>query len=192
MIAELPDGTVQTVAQGLAPYLAAYVQARLSGRRAASCPGIHAVSDQLATFARQLDTIEAIRITVDRNAVVVLTGLRFGKLDVPLATGGISEPAVGARMTFTDGALAIEDHRLALPYSRLVRLALDRGIIPSVDPAAYDLPTLLPISSTAITSARSSRRTPAPASARSTRWRARPRCEPWPRSGTSTSTRSTA
>jgi hypothetical protein len=143
MIAELPAGNVQTVAQALAPYLAAYVQARLSDVAPRLVPGIHAVSDQLASFSQQLDTIEAIRITPDRNAVVVLTGLRFGKLDVPLATGGISEPAVGARVTFAGGELEIEDHRLALPYSRLVRLALDRGIIPAVDPAAYDLPTLL-------------------------------------------------
>lgn len=143
MIGELPDGSVKSVAQGLAPYLAAYLQARLSEVAPRLLPGMHAVSDQLATFAQQLDTIEAIRIDADRNAVVVLTGLRVGKLDVPLAMGGIPEPAVGARTTFDDGALAIEDHRLALPYSRLVRLALDRGIIPAVDPAAYDLPTLL-------------------------------------------------
>jgi hypothetical protein len=143
MIAELPDGTVKSVAQGLAPYLAAYLQARLSQVAPQLVPGIHAVSDQLATFSQQLDTIEAIRIDGDRNAVVVLTGLRVGKIDVPLSTGGIPEPAVGARVMFADGDLAIEDHRLALPYSRLVRLALDRGIIPTVDPAAYDLPTLL-------------------------------------------------
>jgi hypothetical protein len=143
MIAELPDGSVKTVAQGLAPYLAAYLQARLSEVAPRLLPGIHAVSDQLATFSQQLDLIEGIRIDADRNAVVVLTGLRVGKLDVPLALGGIPEPAVGARTTFAAGALTIEDHRLAVPYSRLVRLALDAGIIPTVDPGAWDLPSLL-------------------------------------------------
>jgi len=143
MIAALPDGQAKTVAEDLAPFIAAYLDARLAAVAPRFLPGMHALSDQLASLAQQLDTIEAIRITPDHNAVRVLLGLHVGTADVMLATGGISEPAVAAKISFDRGALAIDEHRLELPYSRMLRLALDRGIIPAVDPGAYDLATLL-------------------------------------------------
>ena len=173
LISQLPDGRTKTIASELAPFLAAYLDARLAETSPRLLPGMHAVSDALASFSQQLDPIEQLQIApqspgrdeelqaapelppgrgeelwsapsgVEHAATIAITGLRIGKLDVPLAAGGIPEPAVAARVTYTTGMLMIGDHRLSLPYSRLVRLALDRGIIPAVDPHATDLPTLL-------------------------------------------------
>lgn len=161
MIASLPDGNAKTVATELAPFLAAYLDARLADVSPRLLPGMHAISDALASFSQQLEPIEELRIAPDAFAAtpadppnalatagdhaasIAITGLRVGKLDVPLAAGGIPEPAVAARVTYATGSLTIGDHRLSLPYSRIVRLVLDRGIIPAVDPQASDLPTLL-------------------------------------------------
>lgn len=146
LISELPDGRTKTIATELAPFLAAYLDARLAETSPRLLPGMHAVSDALASFSQELQPIEELRIAPDAPpaaATIAITGLRIGKLDVPLALGGIPEPAVAARVTYAASALTVGTHRLALPYSRLVRLALDRGIIPAVDPQASDLPTLL-------------------------------------------------
>ncbi|HSN30160.1 MAG TPA: hypothetical protein VLT45_27925 [Kofleriaceae bacterium] len=179
LISELPDGRTKTIAAELAPFLAAYLDARLAETSPRLLPGMHAVSNALASFSQELQPIEELRIAPDappaertsatgdhaatfatdhaatfatdhvatvasdHAATIAITGLRIGKLDVPLALGGIPEPAVAVRVTYEAGALTVGAHRLALPYSRLVRLALDRGIIPAVDPQANDLPTLL-------------------------------------------------
>jgi len=166
MIASLPDGNAKTIATELAPFLAAYLDARLADVSPRLLPGMHAVSDALASFSQELEPIEQLRIAPDafsatpadppnapstadaskasdHAASIAITGLRVGKLDVPLAAGGIPEPTVAARVTYATGTLTIGDHRLSLPYSRIVRLVLDRGIIPAVDPQASDLPTLL-------------------------------------------------
>ncbi|MBV8759652.1 MAG: hypothetical protein JO257_20350 [Deltaproteobacteria bacterium] len=171
LIGQLPEGRTKTIASELAPFLAAYLDARLAETSPRLLPGMHAVSDGLARFSQQLEPVEELHVTAEpppgrteevagsesghteptairaaapaHAATITLTGLRIGKLDVPLAAGGIPEPAVAVRVTYSAGSLMIGDHRLSLPYSRLVRLALDRGIIPAVDPAASDLPTLL-------------------------------------------------
>jgi hypothetical protein len=104
---------------------------------------MHAMSDALVHLTEQLDTIETIRIAPDRAAVRTVTGLRVASTDVMLAAGGIGEPAIAAKVDFDHGALTIGEHRLELPYSRMLRLAIDRGIVPSIEPGAYDLATLL-------------------------------------------------
>lgn len=157
LIAQLADGRTKTIATDLAPFLAAYLDARLAETSPRLLPGMHAVSDALARFSQEIDPIEELRIVPrnatgsavpqggagDHAAALAITGLRIGKLDVPLALGGIAEPAVDTHVTYAAGALMLAEHELSLPYSRLVRLALDRGIIPAVDPHAADLPTLL-------------------------------------------------
>jgi len=143
MIAALPDGTTKTVAQGLAPFVAAYLDTRIDVIAPRFRPGMRQVSDQLAALTQQLATIETLRIGEDYSAVRTVIGLTVGKTDVMLAVGGIAEPSIATKIAFNRGELAFDEHRLALPYTRLVRLAIDRGIVPGVDPGAYDLATLL-------------------------------------------------
>jgi hypothetical protein len=143
MIAALPDGRTKTIAQDLAPFLAAYLDARIAAVAPRLLPGMHAMSDALVQLTEQLDTIETIRIAPDRAAVRTIVGMRVANQDVMLAAGGIGEPAIAAKTSFDRGALAIDEHRLELPYSRMLRLAIDRGIVPAIEPGTYDLATLL-------------------------------------------------
>ena len=143
MIAALPDGHTKSFAEALAPFVAAYLDARIATVAPRFLPGMHAASDALVQLTEQLDTIETVRIAPDESAVRTLIGLRVANSDVMLAVGGIGEPASTATLRFDRGALALDEHRLDLPYSRLLRLAIDRGIVPSIEPGAYDLATLL-------------------------------------------------
>jgi hypothetical protein len=143
MIAALPDGHTKTVAQELAPFLAAYLDARIAAVAPRFLPGMHAMSDALVRLTEQLDTIETIQIAPDHGAVRTLVGLRVSGIDVMLAAGGLGEPAIATKTAFERGVLTFDEHRLEVPYSRLLRLAIDRGIVPSIEPGAYDLATLL-------------------------------------------------
>lgn len=143
LIAALPDGESKTIAQGLAPFVAAYLDTRIDAIAPRFLPGMRALSDQLAALGQQLDTIETIAVDERYTAVRTVVGMQVGKTDVMLALGGIAEPAVATKIAFNRGELAFDEHRLALPYGRMVRLALDRGIIPALDAGAFDLATLL-------------------------------------------------
>ena len=143
MIEALPDGETKTVAQQLAPFVSAYLDTKIDVIAPRFRPGIRAVSEQLVELTQQLETIETLRIGEDYSAVRTVTGIVAGKTDAMLAVGGIAEPSIATKVAFNRGELAFDEHRLALPYSRLIRLALDRGIIPGIDPGAYDLSTLL-------------------------------------------------
>jgi hypothetical protein len=143
MIEALPDGETKTVAQELAPFVAAYLDSRIDVLAPKFRPGIRELSDLLAALTQQLETIETLRIGDDYSAVRTLIGITVGKTDAMLAVGGIAEPSVATKIAFNRDELAFDEHRLALPYSRLVRLALDRAIIPSIDAGAFDLATLL-------------------------------------------------
>jgi hypothetical protein len=143
LVAALPDGEPKTVAQQLAPFVAAYLDTKLATIAPRFAPGMQQVSDQLSALTQQIQTIETVTIDESYSAVRTVNGIHAGQTDVMLALGGIPEPSVAAKIAFSRGDLAIDEHRLVLPYTRMLRLALDRGIIPSVDPGAYDLGTLL-------------------------------------------------
>ncbi len=143
IIAALPDGEPKTVAQDLAPFIAAYLDSRIANIAPRFLPGMRAVSDQLAVLTQQLETIETFSIDARYSAVRTVTGMHVGTTDVMLSLGGISEPAVAMKIGFNRDELSFDEHRLSLPYGRMVRLALDRGIVPAVAPGANDLTTLL-------------------------------------------------
>ncbi|HSN28480.1 MAG TPA: hypothetical protein VLT45_19475, partial [Kofleriaceae bacterium] len=65
LISELPDGRTKTIAAELAPFLAAYLDARLAETSPRLLPGMHAVSDALASFSQELQPIEELRIAPD-------------------------------------------------------------------------------------------------------------------------------
>lgn len=143
MIAALPDGESKTIAQDLAPFVSAYLDSKIDTIAPRFRPGIRQVSDQLGTLTQQLETIETVAIGEDYSAARTVIGLTVGKTDAMLSVGGIPEPAITTKIAWNRGELAFDEHRLMLPYARLIRLAVDRGIVPSVAPGAYDLATLL-------------------------------------------------
>jgi hypothetical protein len=148
MIATLPDGTMKTIALGAAPYVAAYLSARLADVAPRFAPGIARLAGGLSRIATHLGTTETLRIDDAGNAVRTITGVRFTVGPTPtvvrFADTGLADVAVTTRATLdAAGHVALAGHQHALPYGALLRLGLDRAVVPSVEPTAQDLPAAL-------------------------------------------------
>lgn len=144
MIATLPEGSVKKIATAAAPYVAAYLNARLVDLAPRFVPGIDGLATGLARIATHLGTVETLRVNADGTGSRVITAIRFDVNGttkvVPLAAGGIADLAAGLRVTMdVTGRVGISEHEHALPYGAILRLGLDRAVAPSVEPTAGDL-----------------------------------------------------
>ena len=144
MIATLPDGSVKAIAIRAAPYVAAYLNDRIVAIAPRFVAGVDAIATGLSRIATRLDLVETLRIDGSGRAVRMIMGARFdvgaALTTVEFAEDGVANIAVDVRVTL-DGAghVAIADHAHRLPYGALLRLGLDRAVVPGVEPAARDL-----------------------------------------------------
>jgi hypothetical protein len=144
LVALLPDGSAKTIADAAAPYVAAYVNARLAELAPRLVPGLDGLATGLARIATHLGTVETLRIDEGGTGIRTITGVRFevGKAVtvVPLAGAGLTDLAAGVRVTLdAAGRVAISEHEHALPYGAILRMGLDRAVAPGVAPTAGDL-----------------------------------------------------
>jgi len=144
MIATLPDGAVKSIALGAAPYLAAYVQARIGEVAPRLAPGLAALANGLTRVATHVGTTETLRVDGAGNALRTITGVRFMVGDTPIvarfADHGLPDIPVTTKVTLdAAGHVTLAAHSHPLPYGALLRLGLDRAVVPSVEPTAHDL-----------------------------------------------------
>lgn len=144
MIDTLPEGSVKKIAVAAAPYLAAYLNARLVDLAPRFVAGIDGLATGLARIATHVGTVETLRVDPDGTGVRRITDLRFEVNSttkvVALAAGGLAELAAAVRVTLdAAGRVGISEHEHALPYGAILRLGLDRAVAPSVEPTAADL-----------------------------------------------------
>lgn len=148
MVACLPEGPIRAVAAGAAPYVAAYLNARLAELAPRLRPGMVALSAGLTRIAGHLGTLETLRIGAGGDATRTITALRFSvgsqATVVRLSDSGLADLAATAHVTLdATGHVAIAAHSHALPYGAILRLGLARAVIPSVEPTAQDLAQVL-------------------------------------------------
>lgn len=148
MIATLPDGPVKTVATQAAPYLAAYLNQRLSDIAPRFVAGIHALADGVSRIAGHLGTIETLQIDGSGAAIRTVTGARFevgaAPITVRFADAGLADIAVGTHIALdSTGHVMIGAHAHGLPYGALLRLGLDRAVVAGVEPTARNLASAL-------------------------------------------------
>ncbi|HEU4730246.1 MAG TPA: hypothetical protein VFT22_20255, partial [Kofleriaceae bacterium] len=144
MIAWLPDGAAKDIAAVAAPYVAAYINARLVEVAPRFVPGIGGIASGLSRIASHFGTVESLRIAEDGTGVRTITGLRFelggAATVVRLADAGLPDLAASVRVVLdATGRLAIAEHEHALPYGAILRLGLDRAVVPSIEPGARGL-----------------------------------------------------
>lgn len=144
MIATLPEGTIRSLASQAVPYVAAYLNERVSEIAPQLVPGLEAMVGGLARIAGAFDTVETLQITKDGSALRTITGVRFelarGATVVSFGEAGLPDLVSSARVELdAAGALAISPHSHPLPVGALLRLGLDRAISPSVAPGARDV-----------------------------------------------------
>jgi hypothetical protein len=148
MIATLPDGPVKIIAIQAAPYIAAYLQQRLLDIAPRLVDGLRAISDGLSRIAGQVGTIETLEIAASGAAVRTIDGARFEigatATTIRFAEAGLADIAAAVQVTLDPaGQVAISRHGHRLPYGALLRLGLERAVVPLVEPAARDLATAL-------------------------------------------------
>jgi len=140
VIAGLPDGTWKSLAQGVAPFVAPYIQSELAELAPRFGPGLRSIAAGLGSLAHHMGTLETLEIAHDGGTVRTLRSMQLGTATIALRDEGLAD-AVAITRTNLDprGTLAIGTHAVTLPYGRLLRLGLDRAVIPSVDPNVSDL-----------------------------------------------------
>jgi hypothetical protein len=145
MIAQLPDGAIKDALAAAEPVLAAYLDDRLLQWAPDFVGTLVALGSDLAQAAQAVGTDDTVAIT-DGGATASheIDGLRYVldgvTYDLPFQSNGIAPVVVPAiDVAFGDGALALADHAIPLPYGAMLQLTLDHAIVPSVDPGADGL-----------------------------------------------------
>lgn len=144
LIASLPEGPLREVAAGAAPYVAAYLNARLHELAPRLSPGLAALGTGLTRIASHLGTIERLQVSADGDAARTITAIRFtvpgGAATVTLSEVGLPDLTAPTHVSIdATGHLQISAHHHALPYGALLRLGLTRAVVPSVSPGATGL-----------------------------------------------------
>jgi hypothetical protein len=149
LVAELPDGSVKRFAQASAPYLAGYLNDRLLQDAPSFLTKMRDAGNKLGQIAHHFGTIEVLDVGANGLATHAVTGLHFeiDRVGEDFAFRDVGQPdvrvdGVGVTLDAT-GTLAIAAHAVPLSYGQVLRIALDKAIIPSLDPAAIDLGDLL-------------------------------------------------
>lgn len=139
VIDRIPDGYIKTFAIEAAPFVAAYVNARISSAAPRFVPGVRALVDGLGRTARRIVTIERVEIDGAGRVDRTIEGLRFDAVDVYFADVGLDDVTVTTNVVVAGEGLVIAAHSAGVAYGPLLRLGLDRSVIPAVVPGARDL-----------------------------------------------------
>jgi hypothetical protein len=144
LVAAIPDGPWHALAVGLAPYVAPYVQAELAHVAPKLASGLRALAQNLGTVAHHATTTETWRIARDGTTTRAITAVQLGTTGsaIVLAEVGLPDGSAVTRIALDRDQLAIAGHRVALPYGKLLRLALDRTVVPGIDLSASNLADL--------------------------------------------------
>ena len=138
MIARLPEGRVRTYAAALAPYLAAYINGRITEVAPKFVDGARALALGLSRTAHRFGTRETFELdTVGRLRRTIIgfqldQGAGYPIVTVPFDGQGLPDVTVMTHATVTGDQLAIDRAPVTLPYAALLRFALDRAVIPPV------------------------------------------------------------
>jgi hypothetical protein len=154
MVARVSDGRVQLVAAAVAPYLAAYVQARIDAFAPRLATGVRELADGLNQIARRFGTVEQLVIGADGRARRRITAVRFEPriaqtggtgandvvgVDVALASLGLADIATAGNFALANDRLTLGEHAAELPYGALLRAGFDRAVVGRVVPGAASL-----------------------------------------------------
>ena len=144
LVEALPEGTPKTYVRFVAPAVAAYLDERLAEVAPRFAPGVRAIAEGLARVATHVELAETLIVDSAGGATRSVRGARFDVAPaspvLAFATHGMADVTGATRVTLDrHGTTTIDRHVITLPYGALVRLGLDRAVIPAVEPRARDL-----------------------------------------------------
>lgn len=151
LVGKLPEGRTQVVAAAVAPYIAAYLQQRIDSFAPELAGKLRMLADGLNQVARRFGTTQTLTVDELGNAQHVITGLEFGAsgrdVDIAFASLGMADVAMQTSVSLDnslDGSsggagLAIANHAAMVPYGAVLRLGLDRVVVPHIVSGTLDL-----------------------------------------------------
>jgi hypothetical protein len=143
LVARLPEGRPQVIAAAVSPFVAAYVQQRIDSFAPHLADTLRALANGTNEIARRFGTTESLSIDATGGAEHVITGIGFGAggrtVDIAFAPLGMADVAMHTTATLQGAQLVIADHGAEVPYGAVLRLGLDRVVVPHVVPGALDL-----------------------------------------------------
>ncbi len=145
LIKAMPDGSVKTKAQQYAPFITGYLNDRLLQVAPNFLTKLRAVGNSFGQVAKHFGTLETLEINAAGGATKVVNGVHFTVDNVPLdflfadyAMQNIQVDGLQVSLEKT-GKLTISEHKVGLKYGAMMKLALDKAIIPMIDPSASNL-----------------------------------------------------
>lgn len=149
LVAALPDGTIKNVATSAIPSLSTYLNTKLLEVAPGFLVRVIDIGDAFGDIAHHFGTIETLDIDAAGRASKLVHGVHFVvdgvPMEFPLSTYGIANiPVDGLTVSLAEsGQLAIADHRFGVSYGTLLKVAVDKAIVPMIDPAAQNVGDLL-------------------------------------------------
>ena len=152
VINALPSGTFKNVLNGAKPFVAGIINQRLLDIAPDFVTTMVAIGNDVGEVSKNFglnETLEVSGSTGSYTAVHTVTGAHFKinnvESDYAFADFATDNVAVsGVTLTLDEtGKVTLADHKVGLAYGKVIRIALDGAIIPSLDPAASNLGQLL-------------------------------------------------
>ncbi|HWO26852.1 MAG TPA: hypothetical protein VNO30_49320 [Kofleriaceae bacterium] len=149
LAAALPSGPIKSAVVAATPFVAGYLNDRVLEIAPAFVTRMLKLAGGLGQVTRSFGTLETLEVDAAGSATKVVTGLHF-EIDgiaheLPFADHGLPETRVAglAVALARTGLVTIGEHAVPLGYGQVLRLAVDRALIPMIDPAATNLGQLL-------------------------------------------------
>ena len=149
LIKALPDGSVKNFAKNSAPFVTGYLNDRLLEVAPNLLDRVIDLGNAFGDVTKHFGTLEVLEINAQGQAVKTITGVHFEIDQVPmdflLKDYGIADIKVEGVQVMLEqsGKLTIMDHKVGISYGAFLKLALDKAIIPMIDPSAQNVGDVL-------------------------------------------------
>lgn len=149
LAAALPGGVIKDAVESAAPLVAGYLNDKLLEIAPTFVTKMLALADGFGQVTKSFGLVETLEVDAAGDATRTVKGLHFeidGAVhELLFADHGTAETRVpGLSITLGGtGLVTISEHAVPLQYGQVLRIAIDRALIPMIDPAAANLGQLL-------------------------------------------------
>jgi hypothetical protein len=152
IINKMPNGTLKSFLNGARPFVAGYINDRVLDIAPDFVTTFVQMGNDLGQAAKNFglnETLDVSGSVGSYTSTVSAVGVKFKidniESDILFADNSmapIDAAGVGIQLDAT-GKLSIAEHKLPVSFGKVMKLGLDKVIIPAVDPTATNLQTLL-------------------------------------------------
>jgi hypothetical protein len=144
-LAALPPSAFADALRDAEPIVIAYVEERIATTAPLFAARLRAFGAALDRATRGFATIEELDVLPSGIASHAIRGVRVSGVELLFRDHAVPDGTPGEATIALDALdrATIGSHRVAVPYGRTLRLMIERGIVPSIDPAATSVFELL-------------------------------------------------